>query len=143
MIHGITNISIPHAGYTMAQGSKVSFLVDPSSLIYSHFQNVSGIAAPEGTQGIAISKLNLLDVLIEQLKQVKKGEETFAQLSEDRNSLLPDLENGQSSVRGAITIDSMIENFNDQIRQAKSAQAAMPYIHSPSAQSGLLFSLFA
>ena len=123
MVRLIPNISIPSLGYTMPPGGKMSLQVDPSALIYSHFEHVSGVAAPDGVQGVAISKLNLLDVLIGQLNQVKKG--SFA------NSQVPG------------NMDSLIENYNNQIRQAKSANAAMPYIPAPSAQSGALFSLFA
>ena len=49
MVRGLYNISVPNIGYTMTQGSKMSFHVDPSALIYSHFEHVSGMAAPDGT----------------------------------------------------------------------------------------------
>jgi len=128
MISSIPNMSLPPVGYAMAQGSKMSLHVDPASLIYSHFQYVSGIAAPEGTQGVTISKLNLLDVLIGQLNQIKKGEEVLFQVSAESEM---------------DTLDALIVDYTEQIRQAKSASDAMPYMPSPSAQSGIIFSLFA
>jgi hypothetical protein len=110
----------------MAQGGKTSFPVNPSSLIYSHFEHVSGVAAPEGIQGITINKLNLLDVLIGQLNKVKNPPQaaSYSDLNAPR-------------------FNKLIENLTSQIRQAKSASTAMPYIPSPSAQSGAVFSLFA
>jgi len=108
----------------MAQGSKMSLPVDSTSLIYSHFEHVSGIPAPKGTQGVSISKLHILDVLIGQINQVKNNNVPYI------NSALP--ENG---------MDYLISSYKNQIRQAKDASAAMPYLPSPSAQAGALFSL--
>jgi len=125
MVGGIPNISIPTIGYTMTQSSKMSLPVDPSSLLYSHFEHVSGIPAPKGTQGVSISKLNLLDVLIEQMNKIKSGSTVVSSASaipEDR-------------------LDALIEGYENQIRQAKVASADMPYKPSPSAPSGVLFSL--
>jgi hypothetical protein len=75
---------------------------------------------------VSISKLKILDVLIEQLSQVKKqGNEAHAMgapVSDEH-------------------IDAMIDFYKTQIQQAKAASAAMPYIPSPSAQAGAIFSL--
>ena len=124
MVRGIPNISIPTLAYSMAQGGKMSLPVDSSSLIYSHFEHVSGIPAPKGTQGVTISKLNLLDVLIGQLNQIKKGGTALSV------SGVPDS-----------GIEALIENYKNQIRQAKAASAAMPYVSSPDTQSGAVFSV--
>ena len=123
MVHGIPNISV---AYMLPHTGRMSLPVDSSSLVYSYFQHVSGIAAPADTQGQTITKLNLLDVLIGQLNQLKKGNAANFQIPADSKNL-----------------DSLIENYNNQIRQAKTAGAAKPYTQSPSAQSGLVFSLLA
>jgi hypothetical protein len=106
----------------------MSLPVAPSLVIYSHFEHVSGVPAPDGSRGVAISKLKLLDVLIEQLNQIKK-------------------QGGKASAAGGPVsegqIDAMIDNYETQIRQAKAASAAMPYLPSPSAQAGAVFSLVA
>jgi len=117
MVRGVPNLSI---AYKMPHGGKMSFPVDPSSLIYSQLQHISGVVAPEGTQGVAISKLNLLDALIGQLNQVKRDSSPQAPTAD---------------------IDALIENYRNQIEQIIAAGEAMPYIHSPSAEPGLLFSL--
>ena len=124
MVSGIPNISVPIFAYSASQGDKISFPVDSSSLIYSHFEHVSGTAAPEGTEGVKITKLNLLDVLIGQLNQIKRAPAPVAG---------PD----------AGHLDALIESCMNQIRQAKDAGANMPYVASPSAQSGTVFSLTA
>ena len=125
MISVIPNTSITGIGHVMAQNGKISIPVAPASMVYSHLQHVSGIPAPEGTQGVTITKLNVLDALIGQLDQVKKG----------GASLGPGLKNG--------SLESIIENFTNQIRQAKADNALMPYLPSPSAQPGALFSFTA
>jgi hypothetical protein len=106
----------------------MSLPVAPSNYIYSHFEHVSGVPAPEGVRGVAISKLKILDVLIEQLNQIKKNPQPALTsegiISEDR-------------------IDALIEQYENQIRQARAASAAMPYIPSPAAPSGAVFSLVA
>ena len=125
MVRGIQNVVVPAIDYSMVQGSKMSLPVDSNSLVYSFFEHVSGIPAPQGTQGVSISKLHLLDVLIEQVNKVNNGHfypNTGSVLSEN-------------------SFEALIENYTDQIRQAKEASAAMPYLPSPSAPSGVLFSL--
>ena len=103
---------MPSIGYAMSAGrglgGRMSLPVAPAMYIYSHFRHVSGTPAPEGTRGVAISKLKILDVLIEQLGRIKKqGNE--APLSAEAVS--PE------------RIDALIEQYEQQIR---SAQAASP-----------------
>jgi hypothetical protein len=125
MVRGIPNITVPAIGYTQAQGGKMSLPVDSASLIYSHFEHVSGIPAPKGTHGVAISKLNLLDVLIGRLNQIKK----------EGGALPPAMAVKEGR------LDAIIENYRNQIRQATAASAAMPYKPSPNTQPGALFSI--
>jgi hypothetical protein len=103
----------------------MSLPVSPSNYIYSHFKHVSGIPAPDGVRGVSITRLKILDVLIEQLSQIKKQGDT---------SLRP---------TGPVSdeqIDALIEQYEGQIRQAKAASAAAPYKPAPAAPAGALFS---
>ena len=123
MIYGIvSNSSIPSFGYVMnaSANGRLSLPVDPASLIYSHFRHVSGVPAPEGRQGVAISKLNILDALIEQMSQMKNtgGISNLTHIPENQ-------------------MDLMIEFYNTEIRQA--TQAVAPYALAP--QSGALFNI--
>jgi hypothetical protein len=109
----------------------MSLPVAPSAYIYSHFEHVSGVPVPEGGRGVAISKLKILDTLIEQLNRLKKQPEpswgAAGETSEDR-------------------INALIEQYENQIRAAKAAGAALPYGPAASAVPaplGAVFSLSA
>jgi hypothetical protein len=105
----------------------MSLPVSPSSYIYSHFEHVSGVPAPEGSQGVTITKLKILDVLIDQLSQIKK------QTVPDSSGITPSDER----------IDALISQYEGQIKTARAANSVMPYIPAPPALSGALFSLTA
>jgi hypothetical protein len=129
MSYGVS-AALPSIGYAISAsyGGRTSLPVAPSSYIYSHFRNVSGVPAPEGVQGVTISKLKILDVLIEQLNQVKKRPEPVYNPA-----------NAMSDKQ----IDALIEQYENQIRQAKAASAVMPYKPSPAAPAGALLNLVA
>lgn len=123
----------PSIGYAMNVSfgqnvslGKMSLPVSRASYIYSHFKHVYGVPAPEGVRGVAINKLKILDVLIEQLAQIKERGAAAEALpvSEDR-------------------IDALIEQYEGQIRQARAASTLMPYLSSPVAPAGAVFSLVA
>jgi hypothetical protein len=106
----------------------MSLPVSPASYIYSHFKHVSGVPAPEGIKGVAITKLKILDVLIEQLGQIKK-----APAGIDFGGLVPSDER----------VDALISQYESQIRSARAANAVIPYTPAPAAPTGVLFSLSA
>lgn len=45
--------------------------VSPSAVIYSQFNHIHGVAAPSGQQGIPVSRLRILNTLIDQLVMMK------------------------------------------------------------------------
>jgi hypothetical protein len=95
--------------------------------IYSHFRHVSGVPAPEGTRGVTISKLKILDSLIEQLGRLK-------------NQGKIDLgAGGETDER----LDILISQYEQQFRQAQAASAAMPYSAVFPAATGAVFNLVA
>jgi hypothetical protein len=102
--------------------------VAPSAYIYSHFKHVSGVPAPEGTQGVTLNKLKILDVMIEQLSQIKNRPE-------------PELASRESMSDDQI--NAFIDQYESQIRQAQAANAAMPYNPAPAAAQGAMFNLVA
>jgi hypothetical protein len=129
MVYGvISNNSISGIGaLNTAAGGRIALPVEPSSLLYSHFKNVSGVPAPEGSNGITISKLNILDVLIEQMNQIKQKPEPVPVInSEDRMAAM---------------VEAKIDSIRAQILEAKEARGNMPYIQAPLAETGSLFSL--
>ena len=125
-IGAISSNSIPSIGYaiTASMGGRTSLPVSPSMLIYSHFKHVSGIPAPEGTKGVNISKLKILDTLIEQLSKMKSQ---------------PAPELGNMSESDEKRINALIDQYQKQI---KAAQAAP--IYTPAAPvTGALFNIAA
>jgi hypothetical protein len=95
--------------------------------IYSQFKHVSGVPAPEGTRGVTINKLKILDSLIEQLGRLK-------------NKGKIDLEiGGETDER----LDILISQYEHQLRQAQAVSAAMPYNTLSQAPAGAVFNLVA
>ncbi|MDR0378319.1 MAG: hypothetical protein LBH70_11060 [Spirochaetaceae bacterium] len=82
--------------------------------------------APEGSRGVAVNKLKILDVLIEHLNQRKKQPTV-------------DIESSPSESR----IDALIEHYRSQIRQTKAVNMAMPYVSHAAIPTGVLFDLVA
>jgi hypothetical protein len=129
MSFGISvNSAVPSIGYAISasHGGKMSLPVAPGNYIYSHFKHVSGTPAPEGSRGVSISRLKILDVLIDQLAQIKQRPE-------------PALDTDASDQR----IDALIDQYRNQIRQAQAASAAMPYKPAPANSAGAMVNLSA
>ena len=126
MINGIQNISVPVISQIVPQGTKMSLPVNPASLVYSHFEHVSGIPASKGDEGISISKLNLLDVLINKVNEIKT------------TNYLPNT----ASAISENSFEGIVENFNNQIRLAKDYSASLPYTEPQDIPQGVLFNMF-
>jgi hypothetical protein len=126
-IGGISYNTFPSIGYAMnaAQGGRMSLPVSPSAYIYSHFKHVSGVPAPEGTQGVNISRLKILDTLIEQLARMKKQPSGFV---------------GEPGEDVEKRINILIEQYQKQI---KAVQAASTPFVSNAPAAGALFSISA
>jgi hypothetical protein len=101
----------------------MSLPVSPSAYIYSHFKHVSGVPAPEGVKGVTISKLKILDTLIEQLSKMKQQPRPYF---------------GASGEDAEKHINALIEQYESQIRAAQALQA--PYV-SAASPSGVVLSL--
>jgi len=123
-IRAVSNHAFPSLGYAIseARNGRMTLPVSPGLLIYSHFKHVSGTPAPEGTQGVNISKLKILDTMIEQLSKMKKQS-------------LSDFGNFDKSDEARI--NALIEQFQKQI---KATQAIGVYAPAAPA-AGALFSL--
>ena len=133
MILGPTSASsIPNIGFaiTASQGGKTAIPVAPSNYIYSQFEHVSGIPAPEGGKGVAINKLKILNVLIDQLIQM-------------RNNPKPELIYGDFN--SDERIDALIAQFEQQVQATKatSAHASFPYNPKVSVPLGSIIDLLA
>ena len=112
----VNGISFANMHYIATSGGRMSVPVEPASLLYSNFQHVAGIPAPEGSHGVSIPGLHLLDVLIAQLNRM--GQSLSFESANPNNG-----------------IDALIEATRNQIQNS----AANPY--NPAPQTGLLFDL--
>jgi len=123
-IGSVSSNAFPSIGYAISEASngRMTLPVSPGMLIYSHFKHVSGTPAPEGTQGVNINKLKILDTMIEQLSRMKNQPQTeFGNLD------------GSDEER----INALIEQYQKQIKTAMSVS-----VYSPAAPAtGALFSL--
>lgn len=120
----VPNHTFPSIGYAMsaARDGRMSLPVSPGLVIYSHFKHVSGTPAPEGTMGVNISKLKILDTMIEQLSKMKKQ---------------PSADFGAFDGNDEKRINALIDQYQKQI---KAAQATS--IYTPAAPvTGALFSI--
>ena len=123
-IGAIPHQTFPSIGYaiTASQTGKASLPVSPGLVIYSQLKHVTGTPAPEGTQGVNISKLRIIDALIEQLSKIKNQDNV------DFGNL-----NGNDEQR----MDALIEHFQKQIKTAQSASIYTPIMPA----TGVLFNI--
>jgi hypothetical protein len=129
MSHGAISGVVPSIGFAISasRNGRTSLPVAPAMYIYSHFRHVSGVPAPEGTHGVTISKLKILDSLIEQLGRMKN------------QGKIDLLSGGETEDR----LDILISQYEQQLRQAQAMSAAMPYSTASQAATGAVFNLVA
>lgn len=102
-------------------GGKLYVPVNKLSLVYSNFDHVQGVAAKRGQNGVSISKIQILNALIDRLSQIKnQPKESITDISDQQ-------------------AEALIKNFQEQIQQAVK-QSAYAYT-SLKAETGVLFSL--
>jgi len=123
-IGNIPHHTFPSVGYAIsaAADGRMSLPVSPSQVIYSHFKHVSGTPAPEGTSGVNITKLKILDTLIEQLSKMKN--QSFSEFG---------IEGEQDENR----INALIDQYQKQIKAAQAVGVYAPIAPA----TGALFSI--
>lgn len=100
-----------NSAYSVQSTSKLYVPVNKSALLYSHFDHVSGFQAKKGQDGISISKIRILNTLIERLSAMKTDKQ-FANV----NKASPE------------QIDSLIKNYQEQIKTTVQTAQNQPYI---------------
>ena len=121
IIPGLASFSYSNSSIVAAAG-KMYVPVSKSALLYSHFDHVSGVAAGNGQNGVSISKLRILNSLIERVSAIKnEPAKTLKEVSPDQ-------------------ADALIQNYQKQLQQALQT----PYIlNGAQPQAGDIFSLLA
>lgn len=110
-----------------AAAGKLHVPVDPALVGYSQFKHVAGVAAAEGQSGVNISKISVLNTLIERLSSLKRQTAPDTSQLSDRQ------------------IDALIDDYQTRIKNIVSIAKTNPYVlaGAPLPQSGTLFSLSA
>lgn len=125
MISNITNLN-PYSYNVSSSGAsgKLFVPVQPSAVIYAQFNHISGIAATKGQNGVSISKIQILNTLIENLSRIKG------------------LQNApKKTVRiTEAQADEMIQRFQKQIAQSVKANKTQLAAAASTPQAGVLFS---
>jgi hypothetical protein len=121
IIPGLAGFSYSNSSIVAAAG-KMYVPVSKSALLYSHFDHVSGVAAGNGQNGVSISKLRILNSLIERVSAIKnEPAKPLKEVSPDQ-------------------ADALIQNYQKQLQQALQT----PYIlNGAQPQAGDIFSLLA
>lgn len=88
---------------TAVSADKVYVPVKKSVLIYSHLDHVSGVAAKSGQAGVSITKLQLLNALIDHASSIDSS-------SQNINKSMENVSEAQ--------MDSMIKNLHSKIQTA-------------------------
>jgi hypothetical protein len=121
MISPVSPIQIAGAGFAASShGSRATVPVAPANFIYAQFKHVSGVPAPKGTNGIAVTKIKILDTLIEHLSQARRN-----------TALKPEFDSTKLSDK---QIDFFIQKLQADIELASSAN--IPYAPNPQVAAG-------
>lgn len=119
------SISSAYSNIASSNLSKIYVPVNKSAVLYSHFDHVSGFVAKNGQNGVSISKIQILNTLIDHLSAIKSGKVPAAV----KNST-PE------------QIDSMITNYQTQIRHAVQAASSVANgVAGAKPEPGVLFSI--
>ena len=107
--------------------NKLYVPVNPTAVMYSQFDHVSGIATHNGEQGVPISKIEILNTLIDQLVEMKIKTPVESDI---KTSLNPD------------QIDALIKNYQAQIKSTVQAATAVQYgLAGIKPQTGIIFNI--
>jgi hypothetical protein len=122
MISSLGNINaFSYSTISPAGTGKLYVPVSQNSLLYSHFSHVSGVAAKNDQSGVSISKIRILNSLIENLTNAKTAsveKEKITHMSDEQ-------------------VDVLIQKYQKQIQQAATSQYLIP---GSQIQAGLIFS---
>ena len=129
MMTNISNLS-PYSYNGIASGGasgKLYVPVNPANVIYAQFDHISGVAAKKGQHGVSITKIQILNTLIENLAKIK----TQSSSSEYQQMHLSDEQ-----------VDVLIKNYQQQIKQAVTQAQTVQYTAAGiNSLSGALFAI--
>ena len=89
MTSNLGNINAFSYSSMVSSAGKLYVPVSRSALLYSHFDHVSGVVAGSGQNGVSISKIRILNSIIERLSSIKnEPKESITDISEEQADAL-------------------------------------------------------
>lgn len=126
MVSNISNVNIFSYSSTTVNSGKVRVPVQPNLVIYSQLEHISGVAAQKNQRGINITKIQILNTLIDRLTSAKQNP----------------MQTSMDGITEEKQIDALIRNFSDQVQLAVSAAESTIFaVPTIPAQTGALFSI--
>ena len=101
MVDSISLNAYSYGGILSGNSGKLYVPVSPSSVIYSQFDHISGVASPSPERGVSVSKIQILNSLLNQLISMRN--QPKMQFSDDGS-----LDSDQ--------MESLIQNYQSQIQ---------------------------
>ena len=98
-----------YSGAIGASGAagKLYVPVSRNALLYSHCDHVSGVAAGSGQQGVSISKIRILNSLIDRMAAIKnQPKESISDISDDQAQAL--IEQYQKQIQQTVAQQSFV-----------------------------------
>ncbi len=132
MITGIGTLTPDNYTNLVSSGtirSKIYVPVSPGLVIYSQFEHVSGIAISGNQKGVTITKVSILNALIDRLIDMKQKPE----IPSEKTALTDD------------QVDALIKNYQSQIKDSLNLAQGNPYAlgGGTTPQAGVLFNIAA
>ncbi len=104
MVNSISLNAYSYGGIVSGSSGKLYVPVSPNAVIYSQFDHISGVAASNPDRGVSVSKIHILNSLLNQLitmrGQAKVKLEDDGSMSEDQMENL--IQNYQSQIQAEI-----------------------------------------
>lgn len=134
--------SYSYTYYATVQSSngKIAMPVQPSQVIFSQLEHITGYAAPN-SEGISINKIHLLNSLITQAIDVKADFSSQSKLAQS-------LASGQISDKNDLKlseaqIDTLVKEFKTALSASENKARLNPYALTPAKIEGLAVNFLA
>ncbi|MCR5725250.1 MAG: hypothetical protein K6G80_09220 [Treponema sp.] len=102
MANTISLNAYSYKNFVSGNGSKLHVPVNPASVIYAQFDHISGYSAGASQKGVPVSKIQILNSLINQLISMKSTPKAAA----------PQMDTGMSEHQ----MDALIKDYQGQIQ---------------------------
>ena len=102
MVNSISLNAYSYNGIVSGGGSKLYVPVKPAYVIYAQFDHVSGVAAKGNQKSVSVSKIQILNSLLNQLISMKKAPQTKMPENMTNDQLDALIHNAQSNIKAAV-----------------------------------------